>query len=119
VGYAIREGLSDGIQEDLHATAVVLTDGTTKVAVIACDLTFLWSPYVDGVRERIAREIGTHKRDIVINCSHTHSAPMFPGFQQQEPEQEELQRRYYDNLREFWPVWSPGPTRSCGRSAWE
>ena len=56
---------------------------------------------MDGVRERVAREIGVRKQDILINCSHTHSAPMFPGFQQQEPDQEELQRRYYDNLREL------------------
>ena len=41
VGYYIREGVSTGIERPLTATAFVLTDGETKVVIVACDLLFI------------------------------------------------------------------------------
>lgn len=101
VGYAVREGVSNGVQKDLHATALVLTDGSTKVAIVGCDLIFLWSPYIDDLRDRIASSIGVGRDHVLINFSHTHSAPMFPGFQHEESPQAEIQARYYDNLKDI------------------
>jgi neutral ceramidase len=99
VGYYIREGVSTGIERPLTATALVLTDGETKVVIVACDLLFIQNPDAADVRHRIAAATGTRAECVLLNFSHTHCGPTLPGFMWQEDDQRQLQAEYLANLK--------------------
>ena len=98
MGYTVQECVSESVERELTATALVLRDGATKVAMIACDILFIQSPHVDRIRERVGEAIGTPSEHVLINASHTHLGPMLPGWQADSSKQDELQRRYLATL---------------------
>ena len=100
MGYTVQECVSESVERELTATALVLFGGATKVAMIACDILFIQSPHVDRIRERIGEAIGVPAEHVLINASHTHLGPMLPGWQADTPRQDELQRRYMAVLEE-------------------
>lgn len=100
LGYTVQECVSESIERDLTATALVLSDGSLKVVLIACDLVFITNPYVEPIRQKIADRIGVAVDHVLIACSHTHLGPMLPGWQPDSPEQARLQRRYVESLEE-------------------
>ena len=53
VGYYARKGVSQGIERPLTATAVVLADEDTKIAIVSCDIIFIQSPDVDEIRRLV------------------------------------------------------------------
>src|SRR5205085_11504069 len=83
IGFAGR-GPSDGLHDDLTATALVLegpdarrADGapgaeTMRLAIIACDLLFLRADEVHAVREAVGRLTDVRGDNVVVCCSHTH-----------------------------------------------
>src|SRR5207248_10937520 len=89
IGFAGR-GPSDGLHDDLTATALVLegpsvrrADGapgadttTTRLAIIACDLLFLRGDEVHAVREAVSRSTDVPADNVLVCCSHTHYGPM-------------------------------------------
>src|SRR4051794_37575978 len=99
VGYYARKGVSEGIERPLTATAVVLSDGTTKIAILACDIIFIQSPDVDEIRRNIAEAIGTDSSGVLINCSHTHCGPTLPSFMSEGEPQRDMQLTYVANLK--------------------
>lgn len=88
------------IESDLTATAVVLSNGPTTVAVIAVDLLFMSMPAITALRSRIAAAIDTLPAHVLVNFSHTHGGPAFPDFIEDTPEQMDLQRRYQQQVEE-------------------
>jgi hypothetical protein len=100
MGYTVQECVSESIERELTATALVLTDGTTGVAMLACDILFIQSPHVDRIRQRVGEAIGISADHVLINTSHTHLGPMLPGWQADTPQQDELQQRYLSTLEE-------------------
>lgn len=100
MGYTVQECVSESIERDLTATALVLSDGEHKVVMVACDILMIQSPHVDRIRERIGQAIGIPSDHILINASHTHLGPMLPGWQIDETPQKQLQQRYLDTLEE-------------------
>src|SRR5215213_622829 len=100
IGFAGR-GPAAGIHDDLTATALVLEGssaqlsgdgpgtGSSRLAVIACDLLFLRSDEVRAVREAIGRLTDVPPDHVVIACSHTHYGPLTePGREEQSPQVE-------------------------------
>jgi neutral ceramidase len=79
-GYYARDGVSKGVERPLTATTVVLSNGSVKIAVVACDLIFLQSPDVDRVRARIGGAIGTSGGNVLMNFNHTHCGPTPPSW---------------------------------------
>jgi hypothetical protein len=100
LGYTVQEGCSQSVERDLTATALVLTNGHAEVVLIACDVVFIPRPHVDRMRERIGRRLDIPPAHVLINASHTHLGPMFPGWQQEPPEQQQIQDRYVAFLEE-------------------
>ena len=86
------------IESDLTATALVLHYNDTKIAILACDLSFIPIKVDKILRENIGKEIGTTRSHVMINCSHTHSGPAFPSWTEEETEQTRLQEEYQENL---------------------
>jgi len=70
IGYGDRTKGNLGIHDDLTATALVLADGTTRVAIVALDMLTVNEFIVDRVRARLA------PAEVLLCCSHTHSGPI-------------------------------------------
>lgn len=67
---------SDAIRDDLYAKAMVLSDGTTTIAVVSADL--LYTPLEDitnPVRALVSEKTGIPEKNIMVCATHTHSGP--------------------------------------------
>jgi hypothetical protein len=70
IGYGDRTKGNSGVHDDLSATALVLTDGMNRVALVALDMLAINEFVVDRIRNRLA------PAEVLICCSHTHSGPI-------------------------------------------
>lgn len=70
IGYGDRSKGNTGVHDNLTATALVLDDGTTRLAIVALDILTINEFIVDRVRARLAPTAA------VLCCSHTHSGPI-------------------------------------------
>lgn len=70
IGYGDRTKGNLGVHDDLTATALVLADGTTRVAIVALDMLTINEFIVDRVRARLT------PTEVLLCCSHTHSGPI-------------------------------------------
>jgi hypothetical protein len=75
-GFAARPSESQGIHDDLMAKALVLDDGTKRVALVTADLLGLDFDLLTRLKERIQRKAGIAPEDVLFNASHTHGGPM-------------------------------------------
>lgn len=64
--------VANSVHDDLWARALVLDDGKTRFAVVACDLIGLSNYRVRLLREAIT---AVPKENILITCTHVHSGP--------------------------------------------
>jgi neutral ceramidase len=75
IGYGDRTKGNASIHDDLTATALLLDDGPTQLALVACDLLCLNEFIVNRIADRVRAQVGDGMR-LVICCSHTHAAPI-------------------------------------------
>jgi len=75
-GFAAREGVSQGIHDDLFARAVVLVNKETAVALVSVDLLALSSDFIKRVRKNIQQAIGISAEAVMIASTHTHAGPV-------------------------------------------
>jgi hypothetical protein len=93
-GFSAREGVASEVESDLVATALVLRDEATCIAIVALDLCFLPLDVATRLRRDVAARIGTDPESILINTSHTHSAPAPPDWSPEFSDQNELLTEY-------------------------
>lgn len=75
-GYAGRTKPSEGVELDLFAKALVLTDEAgARFALITMDLIGVPRNLRLAVAERVKKEHGIDPANLAINASHTHSGP--------------------------------------------
>src|SRR5260370_36123933 len=74
VGFAGR-GPSEGVHDDLTATALALSDGERGLMLVALDLLYLPAGLAAGVRAAIAARTGLPPDAIHLLCSLTHYGP--------------------------------------------
>jgi Neutral/alkaline non-lysosomal ceramidase, N-terminal len=74
-GYDARTKPSEGVLQDIDAKALALQDdsGATTV-LVTIDLVGVAPSITDGIVER-ARKLGIARERLLLNASHTHSAP--------------------------------------------
>jgi len=94
-GYAARDGVAEDKDGELFATALVLDDERTRIAVVAFDLVFIKEPLASTLREKVGKRIGVPKSNVLLNCSHTHCGPTSEGLQYDDDEQQDLLRQAY------------------------
>jgi neutral ceramidase len=70
-----QDRIAESIHDPLYARALVLDDGTTSLAIVACDLLALKRPTVVRARELAAAQTGISADHIMITASHTHTGP--------------------------------------------
>ena len=68
-----------GVLDPVFARALVLSDGTTRAAILTWDLTDTREGFVARTRQAIEKATGIPSDHILINASHTHSAPWVPS----------------------------------------
>lgn len=62
------------IHDELHARCLVLDDGTSKLALVVCDLLGLHRSVSVEARKLIEAETGIPAANVLISGTHTHSA---------------------------------------------
>jgi hypothetical protein len=100
MGFSSRVGFVESVAEDLTATTLVLANGRTTVAIVALDICLLPIARADVLRRRIGEAVGAPAANVLVNFSHTHSAPAFPDWQPESPDQTRLQEQYWELLAE-------------------
>ncbi len=88
IGYGDRSKGNIGVHDDLTATALVLDDGTTRIAIVALDILTINEFIVDRVRARLT------PTEILLCCSHTHSGPIAYA----DEKSPRKNRKYIDSL---------------------
>jgi len=66
---------SQSVHDDLYASALVFQARDKRVALVAADLISFDATIVDQIRQLAARETGILPTDILISCTHVHTAP--------------------------------------------
>ncbi|MDX2227176.1 MAG: neutral/alkaline non-lysosomal ceramidase N-terminal domain-containing protein [Verrucomicrobiae bacterium] len=79
-GYALREGVSNRILDDLSVTALAIQSRESLMVLMGADLTMLSPEFANALRAHCAKLIGTLPKNILINVGHTHSAPVMDGY---------------------------------------
>ncbi len=74
-GYASRTAGFKGIHDDLSVRAIVVDDGTSRAAIISCEIIGLSNAFWQKITERITRETGIPRDNILLASVHTHAAP--------------------------------------------
>lgn len=67
-----------GVLDPVFVRATVVSDGSTKIALVSWDLTDTREGFVARVRKEVEKTVGIRPDHILINASHTHSAPWVP-----------------------------------------
>jgi hypothetical protein len=67
------------VHDDLHATALVLDNGETTLAVVSLDLMVISNAFTRQVREQVRAETGIPETHMMVACTHTHNAPASGG----------------------------------------
>ena len=75
-GFAAREGVCEGIHDDLYARALVVESNGKTVAFVSIDVLALSSEFVNQVRTKIQQTTGIQKNAIMIASTHTHAGPV-------------------------------------------
>ena len=79
-GFASRTHNSEGVLHDLWAKALILEDSAGKRAVlISSDLLGFPKVLSDRIRDKLKTKFGLNRDQILLNSSHTHSAPVLGG----------------------------------------
>jgi hypothetical protein len=76
IGYAARLLGSRGVHDDLTATALVLADGRTALAIAALDRLCLHEDVVERIRAGVAERTDVPAENVLLACSHTHAGPI-------------------------------------------
>jgi len=75
-GYGARRGRpSTGVHDALYAKALVLDNGSERIAIITCDLIGVSKAVKRQVLKRVGRAAGLDDAHLLICASHTHSGP--------------------------------------------
>lgn len=74
-----NELVSTGVHDPLFAKAMVLSQGTTTVALVGNDLCSVPRELTDRARKRASEKTGIPFANIVITATHTHGGPEYCG----------------------------------------
>jgi hypothetical protein len=74
-----NERIATAAADRLHARALVLDDGTTRILLCVVDSCMMPREFLDKVKELAAKPSGIPVENMMISATHTHSAPAVMG----------------------------------------
>jgi len=74
-GTIMQIGPAKAIHDELHARAIVLDDGSTKLAIVIVDNTMISGNILDRAKQLIERTTGIPPSHVTLAATHTHSTP--------------------------------------------
>jgi hypothetical protein len=74
------------VHDDLHVRALVLDDGTTRVALVLCDIICISRETADRAKDVVSARSGIAASQVMISCTHTHTAPATVPLLASEPD---------------------------------
>ncbi len=78
---------STHVHDELHARCLVLDDGTTKIALVVCDLLGVHRVVSEEARRMITERLGIPPECVMVSATHTHSAASALGDNRLQPDQ--------------------------------
>lgn len=75
-GFAARQGVCQGVHDDLFARALVIENAPATVALVSLDLLAVGSDFVESTRRAIAARVSIEPAAILIASTHTHAGPV-------------------------------------------
>jgi hypothetical protein len=131
LGVSINGGMSDRsathVHDELHARALVLDDGETRIAIVVCDSCMIPRTVLDKAKHLAHSHTGIPLDRMTISATHTHSAPTAGSVFQSDPNPAYLEflagrisdaiRRAVNNLQPAKVGWGVGsePTQVFNR----
>ncbi|MDR0416730.1 MAG: hypothetical protein LBH76_05340, partial [Propionibacteriaceae bacterium] len=100
-GYPYFARANTGIHDPLMAAALYLDDGSGgRVVIVAADLFWITRRQADRIRAGVAERTGLSADEVLITCSHTHSAPWMSVIFEAGPDQPPFETRIDDGYIE-------------------
>ncbi len=94
LGASLNGGMSDRqaehIHDELHARALVLDDGATKMAIVVCDSCMLPQAVLHEAKHLAHGHTGIPLDQMLVSATHTHSAPTAGSVFQSDPDPQYL-----------------------------
>jgi hypothetical protein len=90
-GFVGRKAPATGAHDPLWAKAVVLDDGQQRIGIVAIDTLIVLGEWTHRVRQEVAARSGIPPHNLLINTTHTHSAPDVFGLHSDRREDLEAQ----------------------------
>lgn len=72
--YHIR--LNEGTHDELFARSLVLSDGTSRAAIVSCDLISMPREIATRARDLILKRTGIPSDHVMVSATHTHTGPV-------------------------------------------
>ena len=66
---------ADSVTTRLHARAIVVDDGKTRIGIVVVDSCMMPRPFLDDAKARAALRTNIRADRMLISATHTHSAP--------------------------------------------
>ena len=92
LGLSMNGGMTDNpvkhVHDELHARAIVLDDGKTRLAFVVVDSCMVPREVVTAAKRRVRERTGIDPAHVMISATHTHSAPTARPAFQSNPDEE-------------------------------
>lgn len=92
LGLSINGNLADvtaaQVHDELHARALVLDDGKSRLAIVVCDSCMIPREVVADAKRRIVERSGLEPGRVLISATHAHSCPTSGAVFQSNPDRE-------------------------------
>jgi neutral ceramidase len=90
LGYSINGNMQDAkakhIHDDTHAKAIVMDDGTSKLAIVVSDLCMAYKETLDNAKKKAHAHTGIPVDHMMMSATHTHSGGTACSVFQSDPD---------------------------------
>ena len=107
MGVSINGNMTDhkgtNVHDQLHARALVLDDGKTRLAIVVADSCMIYREVFDAAKKLIHERAGLLTENILMSATHAHSAPASVSVFQSDADKEYQQfltRRLADAVQQ-------------------
>ncbi len=85
---SFQDRMATGVQDRLHARALVISDGTHEIAIVVCDICLITRDIFDAAKAEASKATGIPENRMLMSSTHTHTAPTAVPLAQCNPDPE-------------------------------